>query len=235
MIIQTKKLGKTIGDKKILQSVDLSVAQGETVAILGSNGAGKSTLLKMLALLIQPTSGVLTIGGMNVKEHGEKIKQQIGYLPHHCLLYDHFSPLENLIYYGKLYGVKEVKKTAEEWIEKVGMSFFRHEPVRSFSRGMIQRVAIARALIHTPKILLLDEPHTGLDQQAIALVNEVIQEMKEQGVTTVMVTHDFKQAAEICDRIIIIRKGTVADDFRLEEQNLELVTAKYLEQVANVS
>jgi heme exporter protein A len=226
-VIETKQLIKRVGDKVILRGVNLSIKQGQTVAILGPNGAGKSTILKVIATLLKPSSGEVLINNMEIKKHALEVKSLIGYLPHASLLYDHFTPLENLVLFGKLYGIKDVEKRAKELIEKVGLSFFLHEPVKSFSRGMIQRVAIARAIIHDPRILLLDEPHTGLDQQAIAILNKVILEMKAQGTTTVMVTHDFKQAAEICDRIIIIKNGKIAVDFMLEDNNLDFVFGQY--------
>jgi heme exporter protein A len=226
-VIQTKQLIKRVGDKVILRGVNLSIKEGQTVAILGPNGAGKSTILKVIATLIKPSSGEVLINNKELKKHALEVKSLIGYLPHASLLYDHFTPLENLILFGKLYGVKDVEKRAKELIEKVGLSFFLHEPVKSFSRGMIQRVAIARAIVHEPRILLLDEPHTGLDQQAIVILNKVILEMKAQGTTTVMVTHDFKQAAEICDRIIIVKNGKIVDDFMLEDNNLDFVFDQY--------
>jgi heme exporter protein A len=233
-MIQTKQLIKRVGDKVILRGVNLSIEQGQTVAILGPNGAGKSTILKVLATLIKPSSGEVLIDNKELKKHALEIKSLIGYLPHASLLYDHFTPLENLTLFGKLYGVKNIESRAKELIDKVGLSFFLHEPVKSFSRGMIQRVAIARAIIHNPRILLLDEPHTGLDQQAIAILNKVILEMKAQGTTTVMVTHDFKQAAEICDRIIIVKNGKIVDDFNLKENNLEYVFQQYALQTEGV-
>jgi heme exporter protein A len=233
-MIQTKQLIKRVGDKVILKGVNLSIKQGQTVAILGPNGAGKSTILKVIATLIKPSSGEVLINNKEIKKHSLEVKSLIGYLPHASLLYDHFTPLENLVLFGKLYGVNDAEKRAKELIEKVGLSFFLHEPVKSFSRGMIQRVAIARAIIHNPRILLLDEPHTGLDQQAIAILNKVILEMKAQGTTTVMVTHDFKQAAEICDRIIIVKNGKIVDDFMLEENNLKFVFEQYSLQTEGV-
>jgi heme exporter protein A len=226
-MIKTRQLIKRAGDKVILRGIDLSIEPGQTVAILGPNGAGKSTLLKVLATLIKPSNGEVSINGKDLKKNIIEIKSMIGYLPHASLLYDHFTPFENLNFYGKLYQVRDVEKRSKELIEKVGLSFFLHEPVKSFSRGMVQRVAIARAIVHNPKILLLDEPHTGLDQQAIAILNKVILEMKAQGTTTIMVTHDFKQAAEICDRIIILKNGKLVDDFSLKDNNLEYVFEKY--------
>jgi heme exporter protein A len=234
-MIEIKKLTKQADDKLILRGVDLSIKKGETIAILGPNGAGKSTLLKVLANLIKPTSGIVKINGMDLKKDHMKIKKMLGYLPHSSLLYDHYSPLENLVFFGNIYGVKNVEERAIELVKEVGLSFFLNEPVKNFSRGMIQRIAIARAIVHEPEVLLLDEPHTGLDQGAISILNNVILSMKEKGTTTLMVTHDFKQAAEICDRIIIVKNGKIVDDFKIEDQSLTVVSEKYELQVEGVS
>jgi heme exporter protein A len=234
-MIEIKKLTKQADDKLILRGIDLSIKKGETIAILGPNGAGKSTLLKVLANLIKPTSGIVKINGMDLKKDQMKIKKILGYLPHSSLLYDHYTPLENLVFFGKVYGVNHVEERAIELVKEVGLSFFLNDPVKNFSRGMIQRIAIARAIIHEPEVLLLDEPHTGLDQGAISILNNVILSMKAKGTTTLMVTHDFKQAAEICDRIIIVKQGKIVDDFKIEDQALTVVSEKYELQVEGVS
>ena len=234
-MIEIKKLTKQADNKLILRGVDLSISKGETVAILGPNGAGKSTLLKVLATLIKPTSGLVKINGLDLKKDHIKVKKLFGYLPHSSLLYDHYTPLENLLFFGELYGVKDVENRARQLVNEVGLSFFINEPVKNFSRGMIQRIAIARAIIHEPKIMLLDEPHTGLDQGAITILNNVVLSMKEKGCTTLIVTHDFKQAAEICDRIIIVKNGKIADDFRINNKSLSLVSEKYQLLVEGVS
>ncbi len=234
-MIEIKKLTKQADTKLILRSIDLSIKKGETVAILGPNGAGKSTLLKVIATLIKPTSGDIKINGFDLKKNSHDIKKTLGYLPHSSMLYDHYSPLENLVFFGNLYGVKNVEERAEKLVKQVGLSFFLKEPVKNFSRGMIQRIAIARAIVHDPELLLLDEPHTGLDQGAITILNEVILSLKNKGATTLMVTHDFKQAAEICDRIIIVKSGKIVDDFRLTDKQLDFVTEKYRHQVEGVS
>jgi heme exporter protein A len=234
-MIEIKKLTKQADNKLILRGIDLSITQGETVAILGPNGAGKSTLLKVLATLIKPTSGLVKINGLDLKKDHIEVKKLFGYLPHSSLLYDHYTPLENLVFFGDLYGVKDVENRARNLVNEVGLSFFINEPVKNFSRGMIQRIAIARAIIHEPKIMLLDEPHTGLDQGAITILNNVVLSMKEKGCTTLMVTHDFKQAAAICDRIIIVKNGKIADDFKINNQSLSLVSEKYQVLVEGVS
>lgn len=234
-MIEIKGLTKHADDKLILRGIDLNIIRGETVAILGPNGAGKSTILKIIATLMKPTSGVVKINDLELKDNAMKIKKMLGYLPHSSLLYDHYSPLENLIFYGSAYGIPDVGNRAADLVKQVGLSYFQNEPVKNFSRGMVQRVAIARAIIHDPPLLLLDEPHTGLDQGAIAILNQVILGMKEKGTTTLMVTHDLKQAAEICDRAIIIKNGRVVEDFLLKQTSEDVLVEKYLEMTEAVS
>ncbi len=211
----------------ILRNLQLEIAAGETIAILGPNGAGKSTLLKILATLSKPTSGEVTINQLSLKKDVNAIRESIGFLPHASLLYEHFSPLENLVFFGSLYGVKDAEQRAIELVDQVGLSFFLREPVKGFSRGMVQRIAIARAIVHKPTILLLDEPHTGLDQKAIGILNEVVADNKRQGATTLMVTHDLKQAALLCDRVIIVQNGKVTDDFPIESRLEQDLLDKY--------
>jgi heme exporter protein A len=232
-MIQTKGLIKTIGDKMILRGINLSIKKGESVAILGPNGAGKSTILKIIAGLIKATDGEIKIDGMDFKKDSYEMKQKIGFLAHNSFLYDHLTPLENLKFFGKLYGVKDVETKAKQLVDEVGLGFFIHDPIRSFSRGMLQRIAIARAIIHDPEILLFDEPHTGLDQQAIKILNQVILKMKANGSTVIMVTHDFQQAVETCDRVLIFRNGKLVEDISNVAKDLEFVNERYAEQVAS--
>lgn len=230
-MIAINGLNKTIGEKTILRNVSLQVEKGETIGVLGPNGAGKSTILKIIGGLMKPSSGTVEIEGVTIKENPLETKSKIGFLAHNSYLYDHFSPLENLKFFGKLYNVDNCEVKAKELIREVGLTYFMHEPVRSFSRGMIQRLAIARAIIHDPEILILDEPHTGLDQQAVKLLNNVILKMKAKGSTILMVTHDFEQTVETCDRIIILKNGSIIDDFKVTNPNVDLIYEKYLEQV----
>jgi len=199
----------------ILRGVNLTVEPGESVAILGANGTGKSTWLKIAAGLLKPTSGEVLLHGRKYQKNNYDYQQQIGYLGHQSFLYDAFSPVENLTFFAKLYHMKSPEARIHHLIHYVGLSFFKHEPVRTFSRGMVQRLAIARAILHEPSVLFLDEPYTGLDQQAVQLLNQLLLELKEQGITTIMVTHDFKYLREVCDRIVVLRKGKIAEDEKI--------------------
>lgn len=232
-MIQTKNIIKAIGERVILRGVNIHIKQGETVAILGPNGAGKSTWLKIVAGLVKTTEGDIFIDGKQLKKDEYELKEKIGYLGHLSFLYDHLTPVENLRFFAKLYGVKEPNEKIKELIDEVGLTFYRNEPVRSFSRGMLQRLAIARAILHEPKILLLDEPHTGLDQQAVNILNKVILRLKEQGVTTVMITHDFHQVIATCDRAIVLNSGRVKEDVNVTGKNVEWLLHVYERQAIN--
>ncbi|SDZ67148.1 heme exporter protein A [Evansella caseinilytica] len=229
-MIQSKNMIKTIGDKMILKGISLEIDGGESVAVLGPNGAGKSTWLKITAGLLKPTEGELFIAGKSFKKDHLNLKQLIGYLGHQSFLYDHYTPVENLTFFAKLYHLPDPGDKIHRLLDEVGLSFFKHEPVRSFSRGMIQRLAIARAILHDPEILLLDEPHTGLDQQAVQILNQVIQRKKKEGVTVVMATHDFPQVMSVCDRAVIIKAGRVKDDVSLQQKTADWLYDHYERQ-----
>ncbi|UCZ52497.1 heme ABC exporter ATP-binding protein CcmA [Bacillus shivajii] len=231
-MIQTKRLIKTIGDKMILKGVDTSVQKGEAVAILGPNGAGKSTYLKVVAGLMKPNEGEVCINEKPIKKDHYDEQRMIGYLGHQSFLYDHLSPIENLRFYSKLYQIENMDEKVDELIDEVGLTLFKHEPVRSFSRGMVQRLAIARAILHDPSVLLLDEPHTGLDQQAIHILNSVLERLKLNEVTIMMATHDFPQVIESCDRIFILRKGRLVKDSPIVDHHLAWLHDCYDEQVS---
>ncbi|NSL52233.1 heme ABC exporter ATP-binding protein CcmA [Calidifontibacillus erzurumensis] len=232
-MIVIEGINKTIGEKAILRNINLQIKQGETIGLIGPNGAGKSTVLNIISGLMKPSSGRIKIFGKQLKEHPLEIKNKIGFLSHDSFLYDHFSPLENLKFFAKLYGFEVEERKVKGLIREVGLAYFMHEPVRSFSRGMIQRLNIARALIHDPDILLLDEPHTSLDQQAIQILNRFISKMKKRGATIIMVTHDLKEAFHLCDRILFMKDGTIIDDFPVSEQKVNLIFEKYFAQVGS--
>jgi len=226
-MIQTKNITKVLGEKMILRGVNLTIEQGESVALLGANGAGKSTWLKIIAGLLKPTTGEVWINGQSRKKDNDAYQQQIGFLSHKSLLYDAFSPIENLSFFAKLYHMKSPEERINQLIDRVGLSFFKHDPVRTFSRGMTQRLAIARALLHEPNILLLDEPYTGLDQQAMKQLNQILLELKEEHVTTVIVTHDFEYLKKVCDRIVVLRKGKIAENEIIHGQSMEWIYSLY--------
>ena len=233
-MIATNNIVKVLGEKMVLRGLDLTIDRGESVAVLGANGAGKSTWLKIVAGLLQPTDGEVLLDGQKRKKDDYVYQQQIGYLGHQSFLYDAFSPVENLTFFAKLYHMKAPEKRIHQLIDEVGLTFFKHEPVRTFSRGMMQRLAIARAILHEPTILLLDEPYTGLDQQAVQLLNRLLLELREKGVTIVIVTHDFDHIKKVCDRVVVLRKGKVAEDEQIGERSVQWIHHLYNGEAVSV-
>lgn len=216
MMLEIKNLSKTIADRLILKNVSLLVERGEMVAVVGPNGAGKSTFFKCTVGLLAPSGGQIFLNGQELKKNSIEAKQKIGFLGHESFLYSTLTPLENLLFYGKLYKVKNVKERANELLKVVGLHLFKDLPIRSFSRGMIQRLAIARVLLPDPDVLMLDEPHTGLDQEAIQLLNEIIMEKKESGTAIILISHDFEQVVNLSDKVCILKKGRIADSLKIE-------------------
>lgn len=208
-MLELRNMTKLLGDKLVLRNITLTLEKGEILAVIGPNGAGKSTFFKCTVGLLQPTSGDILLNGKVVKKNSAEIKQKIGFLGHESFLYNNLSPLENLKFYGKLYKVKDLDRKANELLKEVGLFLFRDMPIRSFSRGMMQRLAIARVLLPDPDILMLDEPHTGLDQEAVALLNQIIKQKRVSGTSILIISHDFEQVHALADRVAVLKKGKI--------------------------
>lgn len=209
-IITARDIRKRLGDREILNGVSFELEEGQFLSVFGPNGAGKSTLLKIISMLIRPSSGELYLAGKPADEDPGGLRQIIGVLSHHSYLYDSLSARENLRFYGRMYGVKRLAERADELLEQVGLTLFANDPVRTFSRGMIQRLAIARAVVHEPKVLLLDEPYTGLDQKATLILNSVLREAKAAGKTIFMISHNFHEGLSYADLVGILVRGKFA-------------------------
>jgi len=206
-MILVKKLVKRFGPMTVLRELDFAVAEGEFVALLGPNGAGKTTLLRILATLSRPTSGLVRIASYQLAQAGPELRAHLGVVSHQPLLYGDLTARENLIFYGKLYGIGQER--IQEVLKLVGLGSRQDDLVRTYSRGMQQRLAIGRAILHNPKILLLDEPHTGLDQEAGEILDRVLQEVALEGRTVVMTSHDLVRAASLATRIDLLSRGKI--------------------------
>jgi heme exporter protein A len=203
-------LTKRFGMTKVLRGIDLDLQPGEFLSLFGPNGAGKSTLLRILSTLMHPTSGTATLLGYDVAENGEDIRKYIGVLSHHPLLFPTLTAAENLTFYGQMFAVPDLNARIETLLNDVDLQEFHDRPVENFSRGMQQRLAIARALLHQPRLLLLDEPYTGLDQHGITFLTEILRTFHEAGGTVVMVSHDFAHGLELCTSAAILKRGKLA-------------------------
>jgi ABC-2 type transport system ATP-binding protein len=211
-IIWTENLTRSFGENLAVDRLSLAINSGEVFGLLGPNGAGKTTTVRMLAALLVPTSGEAFVNGFRVGKEDQKIRRIIGFLPEAPGLYDALSAEQNLAFYGAMYEVKEVSHQIKRYLELLGLWNRRYEPVGTFSKGMRQKLAIARALLHEPEILFLDEPTSGLDPQAARLVREFIAELKSEGRTIILCTHNLEEADRLCDRVAVINGHLLALD-----------------------
>jgi heme exporter protein A len=206
-MIQIEGLTKSFGYTTVLQGIDLQVRDGEIVTIVGPNGAGKTTLLRILATLLKPTSGRVSINGFSLSS-GDQVRRHIGFVSDHPLIYDNLTVEENLRFYGQLYDVYPLQDRVDTLLELVALDRRRHSLAGTLSRGMQQRLSVARSIIHDPAVLLLDEPHTGLDQQAIIMLQELLRS-STQSRTVVMTTHNLEQGLQLCDRLVVLAQGRI--------------------------
>jgi heme exporter protein A len=204
-VVEAIRLGRGFGSVRALGELDLLVHSGESLAIFGPNGAGKTTLLKLLATVLTPTEGSLRLFGE--RELRPEIRRRIGMLSHGSFLYGDLTAAENLQFYAALFGIGNVAQRVEEMLAEVRLTAWRDRPVRTFSRGMEQRLALARAFLHAPDLLLLDEPFSGLDPQAVLHLQEILTRAHRQGKTIVLTTHDIESGLEVCDRAVILCGG----------------------------
>lgn len=208
--IEAQDLTKSFGSQPALRGVDLKVSKGEFVTVLGPNGAGKTTLIKVLATLSRPSSGTIRIAGLDLRENPAQIRRHIGVVTHQTLLYDDLTAYENLKFYGKMYDIADLKEQIHDVTARVGLTPRLHDRVRTLSRGMQQRLSIARALIHNPSILLLDEPETGLDQHAMAMLEELLATVNPGERTVVVTTHNLERGLRMGNHVVILSRGRIA-------------------------
>ena len=206
-MIKVKKLVKRFGPKTVLRELDFEVNSGEFVALLGPNGAGKTTLLRILSSLMRPTSGIVQVASYKLPSQGASLRAKLGVVSHQPLLYGDLTAAENLHFFSKLYSIGPDR--IPEILDLVGLLPRSDDLVRTFSRGMQQRLAIGRAILHDPTILLLDEPHTGLDQAAGEILDRILNDVALEGRTVVMTSHDLVRSAELASRLVLLSKGKI--------------------------
>ncbi|HEY9153266.1 MAG TPA: heme ABC exporter ATP-binding protein CcmA [Anaerolineales bacterium] len=208
-MITVHKLVKRFGMKTVLRGVDFEVQPGEFVALLGPNGAGKTTFLRILASLSRPSLGAVSVAGYRLPDQAAAVRARLGVVSHLPLLYGDLTAEENLRFFGRMYGISNIESRIMEVLEMVGLSSRRRDLVRTFSRGMQQRLAIGRAVFHDPDVMLFDEPYTGLDQDASAMLDDVLQSVAAKGRTVVMTSHDLMRAEELATRFDILSRGVI--------------------------
>jgi heme exporter protein A len=213
-MIKVHKLFKRFGSKIVLRGLDFEAHQGEFVALLGPNGAGKTTFLRILASLSRPTLGGVQIAGYPLPAQAAAVRARLGVITHLPLLYGDLTAQENLRFYGRMYGVVELNPRIDEVLEMVGLAQRRHDLVRAFSRGMQQRLAIGRAILHDPDVMLFDEPHTGLDQDACDMLDGLLRDVAGRGRTVVMTSHDMARVGNLATRFDVLSRGVITASIR---------------------
>jgi len=217
-MIKTEGLAKVFnGDKRTgqIQAVDqlnLDIKQGEVFGFLGPNGAGKTTTVRMLSALIAPSAGRAWVNNFEVGKQDAQIRASIGILTEQPGMYDRLSAEKNLSIYARLYGVRDVAGQVEKYLRMLGLWERRHDPAGSFSKGMKQKLAIARAILHEPATVFLDEPTAALDPEAAKLVRDFIEELKTEGRTIFLCTHNLDEADRLCDRIGVFKQRLIKVD-----------------------
>lgn len=210
-MIQANQISKKFNDLEALQTTSFTINKGEVFGLLGPNGAGKSTTLNLICGLLQPDSGEILINGNQVVEGDGSYKKSIGTVPQEIALYDEFSGYDNLLFWGRLYGIpkSELKNKTDEVLKMIGLYDRRKELVKNYSGGMKRRINIAASLLHDPLVLLLDEPTVGVDPQSRNKIFELIEELNQQGITIIYTSHYMEEVERLCNRIAIMDNGKI--------------------------
>jgi ABC-2 type transport system ATP-binding protein len=218
MSLHVTELTKVYGTQRAVNNISFTVNKGEIVGFLGPNGAGKSTTMKIATGLIPPTTGSVTLAGLDVQTQPLAVKKIIGYLPEHNPLYLDMYVHEYLGFIGKLYGLKGkfLNARVAEMVELCGLTVEQNKKIESLSKGYRQRVGLAQALIHNPEVLILDEPTTGLDPNQILEIRRLIKEVSKDK-TVIFSTHIMQEVSALCDRVIVINKGELVADSTLSQ------------------
>jgi heme exporter protein A len=205
------EVSRNFGRRRALTRVSFSCEAGEVVGLLGPNGAGKSTLIGILATIVAPSSGTVRYGDLDASTAGPGLRSRIGLLAHDLHLYPELTAGENLLFFARLYGLPDPLRLVETALERAGLEDRRDDVVSGFSRGMRQRLALERALLHHPRLVLLDEPFTGLDDVATSALVERLRGLKAQGCLLLVATHDLETVEGLLDRVAVLRAGRLVE------------------------
>lgn len=216
-----------------VSDLNLKINEGEIFGLLGPNGAGKTTLISMLSSLLKPTSGSFTINGLNYKDHQKELKQLIGTVPQEYALYPTLTALENLIYFGSMYGIQksDLKSDIQDHLETLGLSDFANKKIKTFSGGMKRRINLIAGILHDPKVLFLDEPTVGADVQSRNVIIAHLKQLNEKGTTIIYTSHHMNEAEEFCTKVAIIDHGKIVCEGEPKKLISEHENAHHLEDV----
>jgi heme exporter protein A len=210
--INIDSVSKAFGTRLVLKNISLAVAARQSVLLCGVNGAGKSTLLGIIAGLLQPDSGSVSLLGYNIDRYVERAKSQLGVILHKPMVYPELTVAENLSFFADLYGVKKSSGRINDLLEEVGIWAYRYDRAGILSHGLLRRLAIARALVHSPKILLADEPFTGLDSDSCEHLISVLINFADNSGTVLMTTHNTHIGLQCCRRVLVLDKASLIFD-----------------------
>ena len=235
-MLQISHLSKSFDSLKAVDDISFDIKEGEIFGLLGPNGAGKTTTISIIASLLKPDSGKITIDSLDLDKNLRRIKKVMGVVPQEMAFYEELTAKENLVFWGKLQGLR--KKTLEErityYLEKTGLAGRENEPLKKYSGGMKRRINLIIGLIHQPKLLLLDEPTIGIDVQTRLNIYEIIKEASSSGTTILYTTHNLQEAEELCHRIgimdqgKILAMGTLAELIEIvEEKDIALISGNF--------
>ena len=205
-VVEVSNLTRNFGPRRAVAGVSFSLLPGECLALFGPNGAGKTTLLRVLAGLLKPTSGNASVSGIELPG-GAPARTQVGLISHHTMLYEALSPRENVAFAARLYGIRDASPRVEDALRRMAMLERADAPVRSLSRGMQQRVSIARAMVHSPRLVLADEPYSGLDESGARSLTALLEELRSAGTAIVIVTHNLVEGLELATRAAVMKAG----------------------------
>ena len=227
--LEVSGLTKSFGRTRVLNDLNLSIEAGEVLSVLGSNGSGKTTLINIISTLTKPDRGTVNICGQSMEKQPNQIRSYIGLVGHSPMLYSGMSGLENLTFFGRMFRIGSLNNRILETANKLGISRILDRKVGNMSHGMQKRVAIARALLSSPKLLLMDAPESGLDQSAVGLLREIINDLKNSKCAVLLVTHSLDQAVNLGDRVAILSNGKVGYEQVTKLVNIKELTEKYFE------
>jgi heme exporter protein A len=226
--IQVRGLSKSYGRTTVLDGLDLEMPWGEVLVLLGPNGSGKTTLIKALATLTKPDSGQVRVCGLDSARSGATLRRLIGVVTHEPMLYADLTGRENLRFFARMFGLDRTEEHVARVAETVGMTVRLNQRVGTLSHGMQKRLSIARALLHEPRLLLLDEPESGLDQEALALLEAIVKTYAAPGRAVLMATHNLERALALGHRMAVLSRGKVAYQESLRTAETATVRVAYL-------
>lgn len=212
LAIDVRGLSKSYGRTQVLRDLDLQIPWGQTLTVLGPNGSGKTTLIKTLATLAKPDAGEIRIAGMSPRRSGVRVRRAIGVVTHEPLLYDGLTGTENLRFFARMFALDRIEDRIRTVAEQMGLSDRLDARVGTLSHGMRRRFSIARALLHSPRVLIMDEPESGLDQQALSLLESLITDRTNPSRAILMTTHNFERGIALADHVAILSRGHIAYD-----------------------